>query len=273
MPQTVLKEFSEEVVARSTRTIHVIEQDSGTIELWHEGVLVDTLTTYTDLGYALEAAPEVVERFRLTPASSLHVRVRACRKRGLRAGPGELRYGRRDYAETVGTDWSVLRRHVWDSHDGPMEAGRELALPFSMSAFHGAPDVRPDFGASDEALGLTVREIGGLPDELLWSGWGFGEVRVDAVDLIELEGRPAHVEAVRPSGRPLLWTQLRFVGVFVATVPAGIDADEAVRTLTLLEAEPGICSTRSSWPAWVGGRFYCGAPGSVHKWGDDPGAR
>ncbi|MGU3558597.1 hypothetical protein [Methylobacterium radiotolerans] len=57
------------------------------------------------------------------------------------------------------------------------------------------------------------------------------------------------------------------------TVPTGIDADEAVRTLTLLEAEPGICPTRSSWPALVGGRFYCGAPGSVHKWGDDPGAR
>jgi hypothetical protein len=273
MPQTVLKEFSEEVVARSTRTIHEIEQESGTIELWHEGVRVDTLTTYTDVSYALEAAPEIVERFRISPKSSLHVRVRVDRKRGLRAGPGELKYGRRDYAETVGSDWSVLRRHVWDSHAGPLEAGRELALPFSMSAFHASPDVRPDFGGSDEALGLTIREIAYLSDDLLWSGWGFGEVRVDAVDRIELDAKPDHVEAERASGRPLVWTQLRFVGVFLATVPAGIDADEALRTLIASEAEPSICSTRNSWPDWVGGRFYCGAPGSVHSWGVDQSAR
>jgi hypothetical protein len=273
MPQTVLKEFSEEVVARSTRTIHEIEQESGTIELWHEGVRVDTLTTYTDVSYALEAAPEIVERFRVSPTSSLHVRVRVDRKRGLRAGPGELRYGRRDYAETVGSDWSMLRRHVWDSHAGPLAAGRSLALPFSVSAFHASPDDRPDFGEGDASLGLTVREIGGLSEDLLWSGWGYGEVRVDAVDRIDLDARPGHIEAERGPERPLLWTQLRFRGAFAVTAPAEVDADEALRTLVDQDAEPVICPSRRSWPAWVGGRFYCGAPGSVHNWGDDQSAR
>jgi hypothetical protein len=49
----------------------------------------------------VDTAPEIVNRFRITPTSWLYVRVHADRKRGLRAEPGGLRYGRRDYAEKV----------------------------------------------------------------------------------------------------------------------------------------------------------------------------
>lgn len=270
MPSTVLKEFTEQVVHRTQETIHEIEDEGGSIELWHEGVLVDKLTSYTGVEYALEEAPGVVERLRITPSSSLHVRVRAERKRGLRAGPGELRYGHREYRETIGNDWTVLLSHVWDSHAGELPVGRAIALPFTQSAFHAGPDMRPDFVVEDGSCGMTVREIAWLPEHLLWAGWGFGQVADVSMERIDLAARPAHIEDDRGLRSVGAWTEFRFSGVFALTVPPDVDERKAVEVLEQHGCEPRISMTRRCWPEWTkGGHLYCGSPGTVHKWGSD----
>ncbi|GJD90863.1 hypothetical protein BHAOGJBA_4406 [Methylobacterium hispanicum] len=268
MSQVVLDEFCEEVevVRRTKRTIHVVEEEVGVVELWHDGVLVDVQTTYTCLRLALEAASEVVERLRITAASTLHVRVRAERTRGLRAGPGELRYGRREYDQAIGSDWVSARRHVWDSHAGLLPAGVEVLLPFEISAFAATRDVRPGHGALGR---MSVRSIEHLPDERLWEGWGFGEVRDVVAESAALENRPEHIGRERGHDG-FLWTRIRFAGAWAVTLPPGLDAVAALSAIGGSWARPDI-SIRESWPDWVGsGRFYCGAPGAVHIWGRSP---
>lgn len=270
MPTTVLKEFTEQVVRRTQETIHEIEEEGGSIELWHEGVLVDKLTSYTGVEYALREAPAVAKGFRITPSSSLHVRVRAERTRGLRAAPGELRYGQRDYRETVGSDWTVLRRHVWDSHAGDLAEGRTIALPFLQSAFYAAPGARPEFVSGDGTVGMTVRQIEWLPEQLLWEGWGFGCVVDVSMERIDLDARPAHIENDRSLGSPGAWTQFRFSGVFGVAVPPGVDERRALELLREHGCEPRVSMTRRSWPEWTkGGHLYCGSPATVHSWGSE----
>lgn len=270
MPLTVLKEYTEQVVHRTHETIHEIEEEGGSIELWHQGVLVDKLTSYTGVAYALRDAPGVARRFRITPSSSLHVRVRAERTRGLRAGPGEERYGHREYRETVGSDWTVLRRHVWDSHAGELPEGRAIVLPFTQSAFFAAPGDRPDFVAGDGSVGMTVREIEWLPEELLWEGWAFGHVDDVRMERIDLEARPAHIEHDRSLPGPSAWTEFRFAGAFHLTVPADVDATGAIGVLKEHGVAPRIAMTRRGWPEWTkGGHLYCGCPATVHSWGSN----
>lgn len=270
MPLTVVKEFTEQVVRRTQETIHEVEDEGGSIELWHEGVLVDKLTSYTGVEYALREAPGVVKRFRITPSSSLHVRVRAERTRGLRAGPGEVRYGQREYRETVGSDWTVLLRHVWDSHVGDLQEGRTVALPFTQSAFFGAPGTRPEFVAGDGTVGMTIRQIEWLPERLLWKGWGFGGVDDVRMERIDLDARPGHIENERGLGSTGVWTEFRFSGVFRITAPPDVDAATAVEMLQEHGCAPRIAMTRRGWPEWTkGGQFYCGSPATVHSWGSD----
>ncbi|EHP80147.1 MULTISPECIES: hypothetical protein [Methylorubrum] len=264
MPQIVLGEFREEVVRRAERTIHVVEEEAGVVELWHEGVLVDVLTTYTGLRYALEAAPEVVERLRIKPSSTLHVRVRAERTRGLRTGPGEMRYGRREYQEAVGPDWVAGRRHVWDSHAGLLPEGREVLVPFEISAFAATRDVRPELAALGR---MTVRGVEHLPDELLWKGWGFGEVRDVVVDCTALDGRPGHIDRER-GDEGLLWTRIRFAGAWVVAIPPVVEPEDVPETVSAGWTRPDITFSGEGWPDWTrSGRFYCGPPGAVHIWG------
>lgn len=264
MPQIVLGEFREEVVRRAERTIHVVEEEAGVVELWHEGVLVDVLTTYTGLRYALEAAPEVVERLRIKPSSTLHVRVRAERTRGLRTGPGEMRNGRREYQEAVGPDWVAGRRHVWDSHAGLLPEGREVLVPFEISAFAATRDVRPELAALGR---MTVRGVEHLPDELLWEGWGFGEVRDVVVDCTALDGRPGHIDRER-GDEGLLWTRIRFAGAWVVAIPPEVEPEDVPETVSAGWTRPDITFSGEGWPDWTrSGRFYCGPPGTVHIWG------
>lgn len=270
MPSIVVNEYTDQVVRRTQETIHEIEEEGGSIEVWHEGVLVDKLTSYTGVEYALREAPDVAKRFRIAPSSSLHVRVRAERTRGLRAGPGELRYGHREYRETVGSDWTVLLRHVWDSHSGDLPEGLAISLPFAQSAFYAAPGERPEFVAGDGTAGMTVREIAWLPEHLLWEGWGFGGVTGVGMERIDLEARPAHIENERSLGSAGAWTEFRFTGAFEITVPAGVDPTRAVEVLREHGCEPRIAMTRRGWPEWTkGGHFYCGSPATVHSWGSD----
>lgn len=264
MSQIVLEEFREEVVQRSERTIHVVEEEAGVIELWHEGTLVDVLTTYSSLRYALDSAPEVVARHRITSSSTLHVRVRAERTRGLRTGPGEMRYGRLVYEKSIGPDWVAGRRHAWDSHAGLLPDGLQVLIPFEVSAFVATRGVRPD----PVALGrLTVREIQHLPDERLWEGWGFGEVRDVEAECIPLDERPEHIR--REGGDDgLLWTRIRFTGGWSVALPHGIPAASVVEAVSAGWTRPSI-RFPGEGPSdfWRSGRFYCGSPAAMHIWG------
>lgn len=176
MTLSVVHEYTEDVIERRTRTVHVVETRRARIHAWHGGAKVADLGAEGSVPRAVEEANRLAGVFGIGPGSTMRIRVEEQAELTRRVVAGvdgdRVRYDHNEhgYRNPV----SSLRRHAWDVVTGPMPVTwSEWAFSTEQwLGFAGRPADAAVVRASYAGVSLDVMD----PDSL-YGGFGHGSVR------------------------------------------------------------------------------------------------
>lgn len=262
-----LSTYVDEVIEKRQREIHVFEELTAYISGWHGGIHVTDFSAWSHAPTAIEEAQGICKQLRITSRSSLHVRVDVEKRRIFKtlARPSD-RYDRYE-SDRPRPDEVIMRRHVWDSHEGSMAsrsafADVVLSMPFGVK-------VSDDPGEHATQLLLAVQPKAGPKWPFFYSGMGLGEIRDSSVERVDLDGPPDDLDRFDRSMER--WARLNFRGRLSLEIPHGMKDPDVAKHLKVVDMWPvldrhllgGVASKMSIYSGEPKMRFKITYPAAI----------
>lgn len=222
MASALVRSYEEDVVEKRRRTIHVMDELTARVSLWHGGIKIDDVGGWTNTSAALEDALRVARRYSIDGSSTLRIRVCEEVRRFRRVLRGES-YGHPVYEnEFPKGDVLVLRRHVWDDVAGVIET-RLVSFGFRLRNTIGYP-VGEDAEATPR--GFYSDAQGSMDDAGLWRGLGIGEASIESV-----KSSPCDAPKSERGDSGVTWKAIAIEGNCRIHVPVSMNDAEALDLL------------------------------------------
>lgn len=256
----IVSEYVDEVVSRTTRKVHVVEEEGAEITLWHGGRFLDRQGG-GPLASCMREAARFMERFSVGPRSSLHVRVGIERSRSFRVltREGKDRWGNPEYETSPARPCvRIGQRHVWDSHDGDI-VHQASTVGFERTEWIGFHDEACDPGGQLGSYYAAAEPSVAAED--LWAGFGHGAAAITGIR--REEGVPGHLD-VR-GDRIHHWAKVTVEGTCEVLSPPGTGQTELERYLEGVDLDvrhdrDALGKLPNRWS------HYCGRQAAILSW-------